>query len=284
MGINFKTKGLREKTVNFLLSICLVVWAIIQIFPLYWLITFSLKDNADIFGGNIVGIPKEFIWKNYEKAFVNGKIVLYLMNSVIVTSVTIILTVIFSLMAAYALTRMKWKFRNSTLILFMMGLMIPIHAALLPILLMLRQLKLLNSYWSLIIPYVAFAIPMAIVIFTGFIKSIPKELEESASIDGGSIYRIFFNIILPLMKPAMSTVAIFTFLQSWNELMFAVVFISKQSYKTLTVGIQSMSGQYVTEWGPIGAALVVATLPTIIIYLCMSNQVQKSLVVGAVKG
>jgi raffinose/stachyose/melibiose transport system permease protein len=284
MGINFKTKGLREKTVNFLLSICLVVWAIIQIFPLYWLITFSLKDNADIFGGNIVGIPKEFIWKNYEKAFVNGKIVLYLMNSVIVTSVTIILTVIFSLMAAYALTRMKWKLRNSTLILFMLGLMIPIHAALLPILLMLRQFKLLNSYWSLIIPYVAFAIPMAIVIFTGFIKSIPKELEESACIDGGSIYRIFFSIILPLMKPAMSTVAIFTFLQSWNELMFAVVFISKQSYKTLTVGIQSMSGQYVTEWGPIGAALVVATLPTIIIYLCMSNQVQKSLVVGAVKG
>jgi raffinose/stachyose/melibiose transport system permease protein len=284
MSMDFKTKGLREKAVNFLLSICLAVWAIIQIFPLYWLITFSLKNNADIFGGNIVGIPKEFVWKNYEKAFVNGKVVLYLMNSVIVTSVTIILTVVFSIMAAYALTRMKWKLRNSTLILFMMGLMIPIHAALLPILLMLRQLKLLNSYWSLIIPYVAFAIPMAIVIFTGFIKSIPKELEESACIDGGSIYRIFFNIILPLMKPAMSTVAIFTFLQSWNELMFAVVFISKQSYKTLTVGIQSMSGQYVTEWGPIGAALVVATLPTIIIYLCMSNQVQKSLVVGAVKG
>jgi raffinose/stachyose/melibiose transport system permease protein len=149
---------------------------------------------------------------------------------------------------------------------------------------MLRQLKLLNSYWSLIIPYVAFAIPMAIVIFTGFLRSIPKELEESACIDGASIYKIFFNIILPLMKPAMATVAIFTFLQSWNELMFAVVFISKQSYKTLTVGIQSMSGQYVTEWGPIGAALVVATLPTIIIYLFLSNQVQKSLVVGAVKG
>jgi raffinose/stachyose/melibiose transport system permease protein len=187
-------------------------------------------------------------------------------------------------MATYALTRMKWKLRNSTFLMFMSGMMVPIHAALLPVFLIMRQVKLINTHWSLILPYVAFGIPMAILIFSGFIQTIPRELEEAACIDGCSIYRIFFSIIIPLMKSAISTAAIFTFIQSWNELMFAVVFISKQEFKTLTVGIQSMSGKYYTDWGSIGAALVVATVPTLIIYLLMSKQVQKSLIVGSVKG
>lgn len=284
MSINYRIQDVRGLIWKNLLNIFLVIWAVIQIFPLYWLLTFSLKENSEIFGGNLVGIPAIFLWQNYEKALVNGKTAIYLANSLFVTTFTIIITVVFSIMAAYALTRMNWKFRKQTLMLFIIGLMVPIHAALLPVLIMLRQMKLTNTYWSLILPYVAFAIPMAIMIFTGFIQSIPKELEESACIDGCNIYKTFFKIIMPLLKPAIATVAIFTFLQSWNELMFAVVFISNDRFKTLPVGIQSMAGQYSTEWGPIGAALVVATLPTIIIYLLMSKQVQSSLIMGAVKG
>lgn len=284
MSARHGLKRVTKKIGTNLLSLFLIVWAVIQIFPLYWLLTFSLKDNSEIFGGNIAGIPTKFLWNNYEKALVDAKTWLYLMNSIIVTTVTIVLTLVFSLMAAYTLTRMKWKFKNHTLILFTMGLMVPIHAALLPVFLMMQRLKLLNSHWALIIPYTAFAIPMAILIFTGFIKSIPKELEEAACIDGCSIYRTFFTIIVPISRPAISTVAIFTFLHAWNELMFAVVFVSNQTYRTITVGIQSMAGQYLTEWGPIGAALVVATAPIVIIYVLMSSQVQKSLTVGSVKG
>ncbi|HNW85928.1 MAG TPA: ABC transporter permease subunit [Candidatus Limiplasma sp.] len=137
---------------------------------------------------------------------------------------------------------------------------------------------------ALILPYTGFAIPMAIMIIAGFIEGIPRELEEAGCIDGANIYQIFFRIIFPILMPAVATVMIFTFLQSWNELLFAQIFISKENVKTLTAGIQSMYGQYQTDWGPIGAALVVATFPTLAIYLAMSGQVQKSLAAGAVKG
>jgi raffinose/stachyose/melibiose transport system permease protein len=284
MSSDYISKMFGGKIVNKLLYIVLIIWAVIQIFPLYWLITFSLKNNSEIFGGNLIGLPEKFLWENYGKALVNANVGVYFMNSVIITAVTIFLTVIVSLMASYALVRMKWKFRNTTMLLFMAGLMIPIHAALLPVFLILRKVKLLDTYWALIIPYVAFAIPMAILILTSFMKSIPREIEEAACIDGCSIYRIFFSIIVPILRPAVATISIFTFLQAWNELMFATVFISKAAYKPLTVGIQSMAGKYSTEWGPIGAALVIATIPTVIIYLLMSSQVHKSLTAGALKG
>jgi len=156
------------------------------------------------YNGNIAGLPVKWLWSNYTKALVDAKVGLYLMNSVIVTGITIILTAAFSLMATYALTRMKWKYRNNTLTLFLLGMMIPIHAALLPVFLIMHQLKVLNSYWSLVLPYVAFGIPMAILIFSGFIQTIPRELEEAACIDGCNIYGIFYKIIFPLLKPAIA--------------------------------------------------------------------------------
>lgn len=266
------------------LYIGLFAVALIQLFPLYWMFTFSLKSNTEIFGENPIGLPKEWIWSNYSDALIGGKVGQYFLNSVVVTGATIILTAIIGLMASFALTRMVYKLRGSVNALFMLGLTVPIHSALLPIFIMLRNAKLVNSYWALILPYAAFALPMAIMIFSSFMASIPRELEEAACIDGCSVYKIFFTVIFPLMKPAMATVAIFTFLQAWNELMFAVVFISDARYKTLTVGIQSLAGQYTTEWGPIGAGLAVATIPTLIIYMFMSKKVQDSLVVGAVKG
>lgn len=269
---------------NILLYIALIVIAFIQLFPLYWMFSFSLKDNSEIFGGNPIGLPGKWLWSNYSKTLLEGNVGHYFINSVIVTGTTIVLTVIVSVMASYALTRMVFKLRKPLNSFFILGLTVPLHSALLPIFIMLRNLKMVNSYWSLIIPYSAFAIPMAILIFSGFMSSLPRELEEAACMDGCSIYKIFFNIILPLMKPAIATVTIFTFLQAWNELMFAVVFISDVKYKTLTVGIQSLAGQYTTEWGPIGAGLMVATLPTLVIYSFMSKKVQDSLVVGAVKG
>ena len=263
---------------------CLIFWAALQIFPLYWLLTFSLKDNTEIFQGNMVGLPSVWRFENYTHAFMGGNVGRYLANSIIVTAATILIVCIASLMASYALIRMKWKLQKTFQLIFIMGITIPIHAALLPVFIMMRQVHLINTYWCLIIPYSAFAVPMAIMISSGFISSIPVELEEAACIDGCNIYKIFIQIILPLMKPSLATIAIFTFLQSWNELMFAVVFISKPAYRTLTVEIQSLVGQYTTDWGPIGAGLVVATFPIIIIYVILSRQVQQSLIAGSVKG
>lgn len=262
----------------------LIIWTLVNLFPLYWMFTFSLKENSEIFGENIIGLPKKWLWSNYATALTTGNMGRYFFNSIVVTGSTILFTTLFALMATYALTRLEWKGRKLVNNIFMLGLTVPIHAAILPVFIILRSLKMTNSYQALIIPYVAFALAMAIMVSGSFMVNIPKELEEAACIDGCGVFSIFFRIILPLMKPAISTIGIFTFLSAWNELMFAVIFISDSKYRTLPVGIQTLSGSYTTDWGPIGAALVIATLPTLIVYCFMSKKVQKSLIAGAVKG
>lgn len=278
------TKKKMKNGKNTITHILLSLFAFVQIYPLFWLFEFSLKDNSEIFGGNIAGLPQHWRFGNYVTAFFQANIMQYFFNSVLVTVITIALTIIIAAMSSYAISRMIWKGSEITLKLALMGMMVPIHAALLPLFIILSKSHMLNSYLSLIIPYVAFGLPMAIYLFISFMESLPRELEEAAAIDGCGIYQMFFRIILPLIRPAIATVSIFTFISAWNELMFAVTFINKAEYKTLTVGIMSMVGAYTTKWGEIGAGLMIATIPTVIMYLLLSKQVQQSLVAGAVKG
>ena len=288
-----KNKNLKKKKPVLTYAV-LILWTIICVFPLYWMFTFSLKENSEIFGENVLGLPKKWLWSNYADALKSGTlstgsmmdstIINGFKNSIIITVLTIAVTVICALMACYALTRMKWRGRETVNNIFMLGLTVPIHAALLPVFLMLKTLKMLNSYQALIIPYAAFALAMAIMIFGSFMVNIPEELEESACLDGCGTFGIFFRIILPLMRPAVSTVAIFTFLQAWNELMFAVIFNRESRFNTLPVAINTFFGSYTTKWGPIGAALVIATFPTLFVYSFISKKIQESLIAGAIKG
>ena len=225
--------------------IVLLLIALTQLFPLYWLITFSLKSNTEIFGENVIGLPKVWRWDNYITALSSSNLIRYFLNSVFYSVVTVVVAGIISSMAAYAIARMTWKLKNAVYGLFMIGIMIPAQAALLPLFQILDTLGLKGGYLGLIIPYIAGALPMSIMI---------------------------------------ATASIFTFLGTWNELMLANTFVDSDQYRTLPVGIMSLAGQYSTEWGLIGAGMVIATLPTIIIYFFLSKQVQESLVVGAVKG
>ena len=262
----------------------LILWMFINLFPVYWMFTFSLKNNEEIFSENIIGLPKHWLWSNYTSALNTGHMWRYFLNSTIVAVATILITLAVALLATFGLTRMIWKQRKNLNRFFMLGLTIPIHASIVPVYVTLSRLHLLNTYWALIIPYSAFSLSMAILVCTGFMNEIPRELDEAACIDGCSIWGIFFRIIVPLMKPAVATVGIYTFLQCWNELMFANIFISKSALKTLPVGVQALSGQYTTDWGPIGAALVLATFPTLLIYIFLSRRIQESFTAGAVKG
>ncbi|MBP5282966.1 MAG: carbohydrate ABC transporter permease, partial [Lachnospiraceae bacterium] len=248
-----------NKVLRALIYIGLVIWALIDLFPIYWMFTFSLKSNEEVYGANVMGLPRDWIWDNYTTAMTTGNMPLYFMNSVIVTLAAIVISLIAALMATYALTRIVWKGAKTMNAFFMLGITIPIHSSIVPIFVTLSRMKMTNSYWSLIIPYAAFSLAMAILICTGFMNDIPKDLDEAAYIDGCTLWQTFIQIICPLMKPALATISIYTFLQCWNELMFANVFISKSSLRTLPVGIQALSGQHTTEWGPIGAALVIAT-------------------------
>ena len=177
----------------------LIFVAITQLFPLYWLITFSLKSNVEIFGENVIGLPRHWRFSNYATALTDGGILRYFLNSVFYSAVTLLVAGLLSAMAAYAITRMRWKGKGVVYTIFILGIMIPTQAALLPLFLMLNRLGLKGGYLGLLIPYIAFALPMSIMILSGFYRSIPKEIEEAAYMDGCGVIRCFASIILPIL-------------------------------------------------------------------------------------
>ncbi len=279
-----KALGARRGAAATLLQALLFVFAVVQLYPLVWLVLSSFKDNVEITGGNVVGLPELWRWANYRYIMTATSLGANFLNSAIYSVATVVFSGILAAMASYAITRMKWKGSKLVLGLFMTGLMIPVHATLLPVFLMLKTTKLLNTYWALIIPYTANALPGTLFIMTGFFGAIPRELEEAGVIDGCSIYSVFLKIIMPLMKPALVTTAVFTFLATWNELMFANTMVNKSRLLTITVAINSLRGVHFSEYGAIFAGLTLATIPPIALYILFSDQVQKSMISGAVKG
>ena len=279
--------------VKAVIYVFMAIWTVVNLFPIYFMFTFSLKSNEEIFGKNVIGLPEKWLWSNFSSAMKTGNMGLYFLNSVIVTLAATALTIVAAMMATYAITRIKWKLSGTTNAFFMLGLTIPLQASIVPVYVLLSKASKvdvlnkfigLNKYSTLIVPYSAFTLAMAILICTGFMVEIPYDLDEAARIDGCGLWKTFFRIIVPLMKPALSTIGVYSYLQCWNEFMFANVFISESVHRTLPVGIKALSGQYTTEWGPIGAALVIATFPTLIVYIVLSKRIQESFIAGAVKG
>ncbi|UFT98735.1 carbohydrate ABC transporter permease [Radiobacillus kanasensis] len=266
-----------------ILYVCLGLVAVFQIFPLVWLVIFSLKDSREIFASPPLSLPEELKWENYVKVW-QGDIAVYFFNSVWYTLVAIILTVLLASMATFAITRMKWKLSSFVLGLFMVGLMIPIHSALIPLFKMFLTVNLIDNPLSIIITYTAYNLPITMMILLGFYYTLPKEIEEAAIIDGCSINRLFFRIILPMTIPVMSTTVIINMIYNWNEFVFVNTFISSDEFKTLTVGIQNFIGQYMTDWGAIGATLVISILPILVAFLFFSNKIVEGISASAVKG
>ena len=268
-----------------LIYLFLAVFTFIQIFPFYWLVTFSFKSNTEIFdSNNLVGLPKVWHLENFSKALMGGEILRYLLNSVFYAAVTVVVSTLLASMVAYAINTMYWKAKGIVAAIFSLGIMIPVQATLLPLFQGLDRLGIRGGYLGLMLPYITFAMPMTVMILGGFFKALPREIEEAACIDGCNIFNMFFKIILPMIRPGIATSCIFAFLNTWNELLFANTFVDDAKYKTLPVGIMSFVGEHSTNWGIIGAGMVIATLPTVLIYLLLSKQVQESFTVGAVKG
>jgi raffinose/stachyose/melibiose transport system permease protein len=266
-----------------LLAILTVV-AVGQIFPLIWLVDFSLCKSGDLFGSNILKLPSPPQWHNYITAWVDGKILRFLINSLVVNIASVTLTVLFALMMGYAFTRMEWKFKNKLLAFVLLGLMIPIHATLLPNFISFKALGIQDSYLALIIPYVAFSLPQAVFLMTGFMESIPKSLEESAVLDGCNIFKMIFYIIFPLTKPAIVTVVIMTFLNTWNEFIMAATYLSSNTYRTLPFAVYNFSGQYASNYSVQFSVMALVALPSLIIYIILNEQITNGITVGALKG
>ena len=265
--------------------IFLILCSVIFIYPLFYLLFYSLKTNNEIFLTNPFGFPHDIQWVNYSNAIKAFDILAYFKNSIIVSIVSIVGILFFVLPFSYATTRMIWKGKNVITNYLALGLFIPIQVIIIPLSILVRNMHLSNTYFALIVPYVAFNLAFSSMILSTSLAGIPKEMEESAFIDGGGVSRTFVSIIVPLIKPSIATTVIFAFLNVWNEYTVASILISKNSIKTLPIGLSNFVGQHSTDWGAMGACLVMASIPTIVIYLIFSEQVEKALTIGgAVKG
>jgi raffinose/stachyose/melibiose transport system permease protein len=276
--------GRRFSVVKPIIYLVLGILLVTQLYPLVWLFLYSFKTNDEILSGSFFSLPDVWQIENYQAAIESGNYWKYLSNSLLVTSVTMVSVILLASLAAFAITRFRWKYGQLVLLLFLLGMMIPLQSTLLPLMIIFKNMDILNTHLSLILPYIAFQTPISVFILSGFMKSIPNEIEESAIIDGAGVFRIFRSIILPVSVPPVVTVCILTFINIWNEYILAATFISSEKLKTLPFGVNSFVGQYSVNYGAIGAYLVLGALPVIIIYFLLSERITKGMVAGAVKG
>lgn len=272
-----------------LIRLLLLLWTVLVLYPVLWTFLTSLKDNAQVMQGKPWDLPTILRFENYSNVWSRAHFGDYFFNSIVVTIGSIALCLFLAATTAYILARYEFRGRGLLYFTYVASMMIPTTLGLIPLFFLLSDLHLSNSLFGLILVYSVGTIgilPFAIFFLVGFFKSLPKELEEAATIDGSSYYGIFFRIMLPLSKPGLITVGIMNTLTVWNEYIMATVLINDPEKYTVPVGIAIMQAemQYRTEWGPLFAGLAISMIPVIIIYIIYQRQITGGLTVGALKG
>lgn len=270
---------------KFFVNLILIIFSLSCIFPLIWMFYSSLKEKR-VFNADIVGLPTNPTLSNYAKVLTNPDYHIYqsMFNSLRVTFLSVVLIVICGFIVGYIIARVKFKLNRVLYVMFLMGMLIPIHSLLVPIYIVFKNFGLTDKWYTLIIPYVAFGLPIAIFLVEGFIKGIPVALEEAAAIDGSSFSRTLFSIILPVAKPILTTIAIIQTFACWNEFSFALVLISNSKLQTVPLAMTQFTGQFASDYPKIMAAMLLTMSPIIILYFVFSKQIIKGMVAGAVKG
>ena len=276
---------LRERLSAGAVHAVLLAWTALALFPLGLIVVNSLKSRKAIFREPL-GLPtgEAFSPRGYENVLRNSDFPLFFANSLIVTSVALLLILLLGAMAAHALT--EYRFRgNAFLGLYLiLGIMVPIRLGTVALLELVVDLKLANTLTALILIYTAQGLPIAVFIFSEFLRSVSREIKDSARIDGLSEYRIFFEVVVPLVRPVIATVAVFSMIPIWNDLWFPLIVSPGESTRTVTLGVQQFIGQYTVDWGAVLAALSVAILPVLAMYVIFSRQLIRGITAGAVKG
>jgi raffinose/stachyose/melibiose transport system permease protein len=273
---------MRRPASAFVVHGILGLYTLLALFPIILVIMNSFKAKRAIFNTPLQPpMPWNFDLIGYTKVFGDSAIASYYLNSIVVTVGTIFFTLLFGAMAAWALTEYKFRWNTALGIFLAIGIMVPIRLGSVSIIQM--DLNLINTLTALILVYVAQNLPLAVFILSEFIQQIPKDLREAGRCDGLSEYNIFFFIILPLLRPAMATVAVFTMIPVWNDLWFPLLLAPTGGKQTITLGVQQFLGQYITDWNAVLAALSTAIVPVLVLYVIFSRQLIRGLTSGAVK-
>ncbi|MDR2052334.1 MAG: carbohydrate ABC transporter permease [Treponema sp.] len=278
-----KHTSLERQKLSIPSHIILGIWSLIVLFPLWVMLINSFKDRLSIYQ-NPFGLPQKWNIANYGVVLSDSDFLGYFKNSFIAVILSLIILILTGAMASYALANWRGKISRALYFFCIAGMMLPIKIASIRLLELIKTLGLLNTVWALVPIYVAMGIPIAIFVLTEFIHAVPCELTEAAIIDGAGRFGIFLGIILPLLRPAIATVAIYNLVPFWNDLWFPLIFISDDRAKTVLLGVTRLFGQYQTDWSRVLAVLTLSAIPVIALYLIASKQFIKGLTAGAVKG
>ncbi|CAN7393077.1 carbohydrate ABC transporter permease [Neorhizobium tomejilense] len=265
-----------------LIQIILILNTVVMLAPIVIMLFAAFKTNAQIFQSPF-SIPDFSNLANITKIWSQTNFLRYLLNSVIVTGASMVVILTLGTMAAYAVGRYKFRGSSFVLMFFLAGLTLPLKLAIIPLFILMRDLGILNTQLSLIVIYVAMGLPTTVFIMTGFIATLPNELEDAARMDGASEPRIMWSIMLPLVRPAMVIAGIQNVVPIWNDFFFPLIFIQKDNLKTLPQGLTTFMGEYTTDWGVLFAGLLLSSAPIIIVYIILSRQFINGMTAGAVK-
>jgi raffinose/stachyose/melibiose transport system permease protein len=261
----------------------LLVFSISCIFPAVWLFYSSLKGKAEFYA-NPISLPHSPSFEQYAAIFMKSKILLWMGNTARNSILSLALILILGFIIGYFLSRFRFKGRNALYNYFLLGMLVPIHALMVPMYVQFTQTGLSDKWYTLILPYAAFGLPIAIFLVESYVRSIPIEVEEAANIDGCSFHRTLFSIVFPICRPILFTVGIIQFFVVWNEFTFALILNSKDTLMTVPVGITLFKGQFVTDYPKMMASMLIAIFPAMILYFAFSKQIIQGMVAGSVKG
>ena len=277
-GVAPKGEGFKNGAIQALL----VLNGVVMVYPLFVMVLSAFKTNAELFNSPF-SLPESFSLTNAARVWGETNFVLYLGNSVIVTASAVLAILVVGTMAAYAIARYPFRLSGLVFLFFLSGLMVPLKLAVIPLFIQLDALGLINTRPGLVLIYVAMGLPSAIFILTGFLRTLPTELEEAARMEGASELRIMLLIMLPLARPALVIAAIQNAVPIWNDFFFPLVFITSERLKTLPQGLTVFMGEYNTDWGVLFSGLSLAALPIIAVYIVLSRQFIEGMTQGAVK-
>lgn len=269
-------------TKNFFRAV-LLINALTVLLPVFFLFNSALRETND-FARNPLVLARKPYWNNFSQVWADGSFAIYLKNSLIVTGGSLVLILICAIGAGFVLGRYNFRGQNLIIGFVLTGMLIPAKLAILPLFIQLKWMHLLNSHFGLILVYTAGALPAAIFIMSGFFRALPADLDNAARIDGASEGQLLRRVLVPLVKPGLAIVAIYSAIPIWNDFFLPLVFLQDPSKKTIMQGLTAFFGEYQSQWGALFAGLTLAALPLIVLYLLLSEQFIKGLTAGAVKG
>jgi raffinose/stachyose/melibiose transport system permease protein len=262
--------------------VVLILFSLLFVYPIFLMIMSSFKTNLDIMT-HPLGLPTSLSLENYVTVWKKVHFADYFLNSLIISSTSVLIILFVSSMAAFYLARYTFRWNGLLLMLFMLGLMLPMKLAISPLYMMMMKLKLLDTIPSLIIVYVAGHISFAVFVLFGFFRTLPKDLDQSARIDGCNEFQLYYKIVLPLMRPALATITIVDLISIWNDFFYPLIFIKSTKFGTIPLGMLTLFGEYDTDWNLLFCGLTLSSLPLIIAFMFASKQFIEGMTTGAVK-